>query len=72
MELGASNHPDDLDAYLGASGYAGPWDLELSSLAWRLPPQPDRRQKSKTWVRDGKSRVKDLNKQQLWNTGQMS
>ena len=62
MGLGTSNHPDDLDEYLGASGYAGPQGWDLSSLEWRLWPQPARRQKSKTWVKDGKSSVKDLNK----------
>lgn len=59
MELGTVNRPDDLDEYWGASGCAGPRDLELSCLVWRLLPQPDRTQKSKTWVKDGKSRVKD-------------
>ena len=30
------NHLVELDEYLGAFGYAGPEDLELSNLEWRL------------------------------------
>lgn len=31
--------------------------------------KPDSGQKSKIWVKDGKSSVKDLKKQQLWDIG---
>lgn len=60
-----------MDEYLGASGYAPSEDLELDSLERRLRPMSDSGKTSETWVKDGKSSVKDLNKQWLWNIGHM-
>lgn len=67
MGFGAPSPLDDADEYLGASGYTSSEDLEFRSLERRFRTKPDSGQKSETWVKDGKSSVKDLNKPWLWD-----